>query len=288
MAYEKIVAVYDKSVKAKDAMRALESAGFAPRDMSMLNRDSLTSNDVNDAGLWRRLIGRNISDNQSALYNRAIDAGGAVLSVHVPETEVPRAMQILDVHRSQNLNVSETIRDTTGSGRSRTSASTSTSSITSRMETATPSTLGLDRDPVREPARDPGRVVTGKEEVLNLAAEQLDVGKRQIETGKARVRRFVVEEPVESQVTLHEEHATLQRRRPGDGKAIDVKDVDWSDKVIEVTETAERPVISKTVHIAEEVVVRREGSDHTEVVRDKVRRQQVEIERQPGDTRKAA
>src|SRR5262249_23830466 len=52
MAYEKIVAVYDRSIKAREAMRALESAGFAPRDMSILNRDSLTRNDVNDAGLW--------------------------------------------------------------------------------------------------------------------------------------------------------------------------------------------------------------------------------------------
>jgi uncharacterized protein (TIGR02271 family) len=128
-------------------------------------------------------------------------------------------------------------------------------------------------------------VTTGKEEVLRLAEEHLDVGKRQVETGRARVRRFVIEEPVESQVTLHEEHASLLRR-PSTDKG-NLRDVDWADKTIEITETAEQAVVSKTAHIAEEVVVRREGSDHVETVRDKIRRQQVEIERLPRDRKVA-
>jgi stress response protein YsnF len=96
----------------------------------------------------------------------------------------------------------------------------------------------------------------------------------------------VIEEPVESQVTLHEEHASLLRRPVTDTNAL--KDVDWTDKTIEVTETAEQAVISKTARVAEEVVIRREGSDHVETVRDKVRRQQVEIDRLPAGPRKVA
>ncbi|HZI55591.1 MAG TPA: YsnF/AvaK domain-containing protein, partial [Verrucomicrobiae bacterium] len=122
-------------------------------------------------------------------------------------------------------------------------------------------------------------ITTEKEEVLQLAEEHLDVAKRQVETGKARIRRFVIEEPVESRVTLHEEHAAMLRRPVTNGGTI--KDVDWTDKTIEITETAERAVISKIARIVEEVVVRRQGSDHVETVRDKVRRQQVEIEHLP-------
>src|ERR1700748_262175 len=81
MAFEKIVAVYDKTAKARDAMRALESAGFMTSDISLLNRDALTKTDVNDAGLWRRLFGHDIGDNQSSVYSRAIESGGAVLSL---------------------------------------------------------------------------------------------------------------------------------------------------------------------------------------------------------------
>jgi stress response protein YsnF len=47
-------------------------------------------------------------------------------------------------------------------------------------------------------------------------------------------------------------------------------------------ETLEEPVITKSVHIAEEVVIQKEGSDRVETLRDKVRRQQVEVERIPG------
>jgi stress response protein YsnF len=41
-------------------------------------------------------------------------------------------------------------------------------------------------------------------------------------------------------------------------------------------------VISKDVRITEEVVVGKEGTDHVETLRDKVRRQEVEVERIPG------
>jgi stress response protein YsnF len=64
-----------------------------------------------------------------------------------------------------------------------------------------------------------------------------------------------------------------------------IRDVDWADKTIEITETAEQAVVTKSAHVAEEVVIRREGSDHVETVRDTVRRQQVELERIPKDLR---
>src|SRR5262249_15125342 len=98
MAYEKIVAVYDKAGKAKEAARALEASGFAAGDISVLNRDSLTDAEVHEAGLWRRLFGRNVGDHESAVYGRTIESGGAVLTLRTADTEVPRAMKILDVH----------------------------------------------------------------------------------------------------------------------------------------------------------------------------------------------
>ena len=115
------------------------------------------------------------------------------------------------------------------------------------------------------------------EEVFALAEEQINVGKRMIQEGATRIRRYVTETPVEAQVTLHEEHARVLRRAVADPNY--VRNVDWTDKTIEITESIEEPVITKTVHIAEEVVIKREGSDHVRTVKDKVRRQQVEVER---------
>jgi uncharacterized protein (TIGR02271 family) len=127
----------------------------------------------------------------------------------------------------------------------------------------------------------PAKPVTtdiGKGEVLRLAEEQLEVGKRLITEGTTRIRRFVVQKPVEAQVTLHEEHVEIVRRAVADPAF--VKDIDWTDRTIEIIETIEQPVVSKSTHIAEEVVIGKKGSDRVETVKDTVRRQQVEIERE--------
>lgn len=81
-------------------------------------------------------------------------------------------------------------------------------------------------------------------------------------------------------MTLHEEHAEVVRRAVSDPNF--VKDVDWSDTTIEVLETSEQAVVSKSARVAEEVVVGKTGSDRVETVHDTVRRQQVEVEHVPG------
>jgi hypothetical protein len=101
-----------------------------------------------------------------------------------------------------------------------------------------------------------------------------------VQEGTTRIRRFITETPVEAQVTLHEEHARILRRAVSDPNY--VRNVDWTDKTVEITEMIEEPVVTKSVHIAEEVVIQREGTDRVKTVKDKVRRQQVEVERVPG------
>jgi stress response protein YsnF len=118
------------------------------------------------------------------------------------------------------------------------------------------------------------------EEVVNLAEEQLYVGKRQVDTGITRVRRFI--EEMEANVTLHEEHVEVRRRTISYRR--DLKDIDWSEQIIEVRETVKQPVVNKTVRVAEEVVIQRKCSDHIEAVHDTARRQDLEVERLPAET----
>ena len=127
---------------------------------------------------------------------------------------------------------------------------------------------------------------TDASDVIRLAEEQLNVAKRLVQDGKTRIRRFVIEKPVEASVTLHEEHAEVLRRAIANPEFI--SDVDWTDKTIEVAESVERPVVSKSVRIVEEVVIRKTGTDHVETVRDKVRRQQVDVERLDVEGKKRA
>jgi uncharacterized protein (TIGR02271 family) len=123
-----------------------------------------------------------------------------------------------------------------------------------------------------------------KDEIVRLAEEQLNVGKTEIQTGITRVRRFVTERPVEANVTLHEEHAEVVRRAVTDPTYL--TDIDWTDKTVEVTETAEKAVVGKTARVVEEVAIRKVGSDRVETIHDTVRRQNIEVEKIPGDVKK--
>ena len=115
---------------------------------------------------------------------------------------------------------------------------------------------------------------------IQLSEETLAVGKRAINRGTTRVRRFVVETPIEQQVSLRDETVSIERRPVTDARP--VADADFTDKVIEMTESNEEAVVSKTARVKEEVVVRKDASERTETVRDTVRREDVEITKEPG------
>jgi stress response protein YsnF len=263
MNYEKIVTLYDTALHAEAAKRNLETAGFSPSQISIINTKTLAlaGNKLHEPELWRRLFGRDVQTYEAIVYGRSVENGGVVLTIRVPETDVAKATSILNAHEAVDLR-KRAVEEGLVSGATMPSVATTS--------TAPP----------------PATMVAGRslpdEEVLRLAEEQIDVGKRVVQDGTTRIRRFVTETPVEAQVTLHEEHTQVIHRASIDPNF--VRDVDWTDKTIEVSETAEEPVVTKSVHIAEEVVIRKEGSDTVRTLRDKIRRQQVEVEKIPGET----
>ena len=52
-----------------------------------------------------------------------------------------------------------------------------------------------------------------------------------------------------------------------------------------MTETDEEAVVSKTARVREEVVIHKDATERTETVRDAVRREDVEITKEPGAER---
>ena len=261
MTYEKIVTLYDTAEHAEAAKRSLESAGFSPSEISMINSKtlSLAGDKLREPGLWHRLFGRDIQQYEATVYGRSVEAGGVVLTVRVPENEVARATSILNSHRAIDL----------------TKRAEQEGLLTADGASGRPKPAPAVR-PAPATVAAAGATLSG-EEVLALAEEQINVGKRLVQEGTTRIRRFVTETPVETQVTLHEEHARVLRRAITDPNY--VRNLDWTDKTIEITETVEEAVVTKSVHVAEEVVIQREGSDHVKTLKDKVRRQQVEVER---------
>jgi uncharacterized protein (TIGR02271 family) len=121
-----------------------------------------------------------------------------------------------------------------------------------------------------------------EDRVIPVTEEQLVVGKRAVQSGRVRIYGRVTEKPVEQSLQLHSERVTVDRRavdRPvGAGDKSD-------DVVIEITETKEEPVIGKQERVVEEIVVGKTREEHTETVRDTVRRKDVEVERTGNEER---
>jgi uncharacterized protein (TIGR02271 family) len=260
MTYEKIVTLYDTAGHADAARRSLEAAGFPPSEISTLTTSALAlgGEKLTGPGVWHRLFGRNIEPHEAAVYSRTVGSGGAVLTVRVPESDAPRALAILNAHTAVDVQ-----RRAVQEG------------LVAASAVAAPPVAPS------QPAKVAAAVAESGEEVLRLAEEQLEVGKRLVQEGTTRIRRFIVETPVEKQITLHEEHVRVIRRAISDPHY--VQNIDWTDKTIEISETAEQPVVTKSAHIAEEVVIQKEGTDQVKTLRDTVRHQQVDVERLPGN-----
>src|SRR6202045_591944 len=260
---EIIVAVYDTEAHAAAAVRDLEAAHVPPEAISRhVGTESVSGSAVSGVhsaggqGFWSSLF-EGEPDHDTAVYDRSLESGSSVVTVRVPDEHVDGVTRILERH--QPIDIDERAASL-GLGANRTPAAAADTQRS--RETALPN---------------------GGEEVIALSEEQLTVGKRLVNRGTTHIRRFVVETPVEENVTLHSERVSIDRRPASAGARVD--DADFTDRTIEVAETDEETVVGKTARVKEEVVVHKEATDRVETVRDTVRRQDVEIERDDSTSR---
>ena len=143
--------------------------------------------------------------------------------------------------------------------------------MTTKPTTARAGEVSGSGTPRREP------LAGGREETIPLVEEQLRISKRDTAHGRVRVRSYVVETPVQEQVTLHQEHVQIERRpvdRPVEAGAESM----FQERTIEATETAEEAVVVKEARTREEVVIRKTADDETRTINDTVRRTEVEVD----------
>lgn len=268
MAYETLVAVFDTPEHANAAIEALKTGGFHDDDISLFDKNRLMagkasiSKDVKEAGLWHRLFGSDLYRHEAAVFGQTVEGGGTVLSLRVLDSEVAHATGILDLHKPidvQDRAIAKGIAP-------------AATVISAAKAIAAEAPIDLPQRVAVTPA-----VAATHNDVLRLAEEQMEVGKRMVETGATRVRRFTIEREVSADVTLHEEHAEVLRRAISE--PVKLSDLDWSDREIEVVETAERALVNKTARVVEEVGLKKVGTDHIETVHEKLRRQQAEVQR---------
>ncbi len=262
MTNETIVAVFDTTEHAAAAVADLMNAGVAESNISQHRKGTAatttTSTSGEKPGFWSSLFGAEPEHgHDTSVYDRSMASGGTVVTVKTSEANMDDVTDILERHNPVDID-------------ERAAGYVETTSTSYAAPTAT-STFAA------APAVDDG--------VIQLSEESLAVGKRAVNRGTTRVRRYVVETPVSEDVTLRDETVSVVRRPVTDGTA--VPSTAFTDKVIEMTETDEEVVVGKTARVVEEVVIKKEVSERVETVKDTLRRDEVEIAKEPGVTTSA-
>jgi len=120
---------------------------------------------------------------------------------------------------------------------------------------------------------------------IPVVEENIRVGTREVESGGVRVTTSVEATPVNEQVTLREEHVTVDRRtvdQPVDASTLTEA---FREGTFEVRERDEEAVVAKEARIVEEVVVGKTAEQRTETITDTVRLTNVDVEQITGQTR---
>ena len=115
---------------------------------------------------------------------------------------------------------------------------------------------------------------TTDEAEMVRAEEEVRVGKRGVETGRARLRKWVETEPVETDVELQRERVRVERE-PIDQP---VSGAELGEQEIDVTLRAEEPVVQKETVAKERIGLEKDVERDTERVSDEVRKERVEVE----------
>jgi hypothetical protein len=270
-----LVAVFDTVANADTAVQALENADVSSASIRRYHRDdpamenlgTRTSTHVGpvstaavdadrvhqrSSGFWAWLTGEEggttdpAYESDHAYYGRHIDSGSTVLAVTVEQAESQRVMDLLAVQMPVKLEDVGTEAGATGT--QDTSAMTAMREGTMREGTmdgvyeGTMREVGMMGTP--HAMTEPNRIseTNEREEVIPLAEEQVEIGKRRVDHA-TRIRRYVVETPVERQVTLRDETVEIERRRPVEGTSPGAGA--FEERTVEVHTSSEQPEVTR-------------------------------------------
>ncbi|HEY0047710.1 MAG TPA: YsnF/AvaK domain-containing protein [Pyrinomonadaceae bacterium] len=266
-----VIGLFDNKNEARVAMEELIEQGFIRENIDVSDRryddstastttDTTSGTGVGDSigNFFSSLFGDDQTTAQN--YTTLAQEADAILTVQVDTEDRARAAaEILDRHGAIDL-------DERSAQYQQNYAQTSgTTQNTATQNTATQNTA----------------TTTEGEMSIPVIEEELQVGKRAVERGGARIRSRIVEKPVEETLRLREEHIVVNRH-PVNRAVTDADLQHVQEGDIELTERAEEAVVSKQARVVEEVSVGKQVSEREETVRDTVRRTDVEVEETGG------
>jgi len=269
-----VVGVFDDRATAQNVVEQLVNSGITRSNIEINAHDSYATDaargntgltgETRDtsgggiSGFFRRLFGDDDQEHYGH-YAEAVRRGSTVVTVTTDDQNAERVADILDSGGAVDID--------------RRAQSWQQRGYTAYDESAAP----LNNDEIARERQYYKQDTADRS--IPVVQEELSVGKRMVQRGGVRIFNRVVEQPVEEQVTLREEHVRVDRHatdRPA--TEADLR----GGEVIEVTEMAEEPVVGKRSRVVEEVTVGKETTSRTETVRDTVRRTDVNVEKLEG------
>ena len=251
MRTHEVTAFYDDRAQAQQAIERLNAANIPADDVRIVEGNDPTADasarSTDDRGFLDKLGDFFMPDEDRHTYAEGLNRGGYVVSARVSAEHHERVADILDDDHSVDLD-------------------------SRSNEWRNDGWAGYQGDAA---ARTGAGTVAG-EGTIEVAEEQLKVGKRDVSHGRVKVRSYVVEDQVSEDVTLRREEVDVERR-PVD-RVVDSADAAFKERTVEVEETAEEAVVAKEARVVEEVDVSKHVETETETVSGTVRHTEVEID----------
>ncbi len=264
-----VVAVFKNRTDAQAAVDDLKTRGFDSEDIFLSSEgqnvyDTTQSSDEDtrhhEGGIkgWFKSVFGQEDDADRPYYEEAVSSGNVFVSVEAADDKIDAAADVLNRHNPIDVrSEGGRVEDTTASD-----TRTSTGATSSRKSPAPAATSTTDADQTK---------------AIPVVKEELQIGKRTVLRGGVRVYSRVIEEPVEENINLRQEHVRVERNA-ANRPTTDADLQRGKEQVIEVKEYAEEPVVSKQSRVVEEVRVRKDAEERTEKVRDTVRHTEVRVE----------
>lgn len=260
-----VIGLFDSREEARAAMNELVQNGFMQEDIDFSEgvagntaadtTNTTASSDASNnesfgdsvSNFFNNLFGDD--ETTARNYSTVASESEGILTVQVDSAE--RAKQVAQIFdRNGAIDVDER------ASQSQNFSQSSSGAAQTRTETATAAT---------------------DSETIPVIEENLQVGKRTVESGGVRVRSRIIEKPVEETVRLRQERVVVNRR-PVNRAVTDADLTNFREGEIEITEHAEEAVVGKQARVVEEVAVGKQVEEHDQVIRDTVRRTDVEVE----------
>lgn len=253
-----LVAVFDNHSEAQEACSKLQTAGIDKQSIQLNGVEStdgqMSRSDPDDepgaiSRFFSSIFGMD-DDRDTSKYTEAARRGNTILTVTLAdENRVEEISELLDDCGA--VDVDERAQQWQASG-------------------AVPA--------AGKPMLAGAAVGDGDGDTLKVVEETMKVGTRTVQKGNVRVHRRVVETPVEEQVSLRDERASIERvkvDRPA--TEADLQSA-FQDKSIDIQETTQEAVVSKAARVVEEVKVGKKATDRTDTVRETLRHTKVDVD----------